>query len=139
MTERTLGSFIALPEEDFVTRLPAPAPVPRELRNTRCERPSAGRKDDAGKVDYDLVPPTTLEALARAMAVGADKYGRRNYLEVPEWSRRYYSALLRHLEAWRRGETLDVESGLSHLDHVLACACILRECEQYLTERMRQP
>jgi len=34
----------------------------------------------------------------------------------------YVNAILRHLNAWRDGENLDPESGISHLAHV-ACSC----------------
>jgi hypothetical protein len=40
---------------------------------------------------------------------------------------RYYAAALRHLPAWRGGEELDPESGLTHLAHALANAAFLME------------
>jgi hypothetical protein len=42
----------------------------------------------------------------------------------------YYDAALRHLMAWFDGETIDPESGLSHLAHVMACCNILLDAEK---------
>jgi hypothetical protein len=52
---------------------------------------------------------------------GAKKYSPDNWKSVPDGKRRYYSAALRHLAAWREGEKLDPETGLPHLSHALCC------------------
>jgi hypothetical protein len=76
-----------------------------------------GKKDDQGKLRYDLVPTEAFEAIAEAMTHGANKYGDNNWQGIsPE---RYYAALLRHLISWRKGETHDPETSLNHLKHVL--------------------
>lgn len=74
------------------------------------------RKDDTGKLRYDLLPPKALEALAEVYTVGAAKYGDRN------WERglalgRVYAAIQRHLWALWSGEDLDPEDGLHHAAH----------------------
>lgn len=38
---------------------------------------------------------------------------------------RYYAALLRHVMAWRSGESNDPESGMPHLWHVLTNAAFM--------------
>jgi hypothetical protein len=85
----------------------------------------AGVKNDTGKLRYDLVPVIALIGVAEGMTMGAEKYGDNNWQGVnPE---RYYAALMRHLIAWRQGETNDPESGLNHLKHVLTNTVFLLE------------
>lgn len=76
-----------------------------------------GAKLDAGKLDLTLPPPALVEAVARVMQHGVEKYARNGWREVPDAGRRYYAALKRHLHAFERGEDVDPDSGLHHLDH----------------------
>jgi hypothetical protein len=78
----------------------------------------SGTKYDEGKIDWSLLPESTDEML-KVLAFGADKYGRGNWEKGIVYSR-LFSACLRHLWAWWRGEELDPETGLSHLDHAAA-------------------
>lgn len=80
---------------------------------------SAGRKDDNGKLRFDLIPPEALAQVAAVLTHGAKKYGANNWRRVKSKRSRYTAALMRHLEAWRSGEIQDPESGLHHLAHVL--------------------
>jgi len=75
-----------------------------------------GLKYDNQKLRYDLLPPHALEALVSVYTFGAQKYESNNYRLGINWSR-VYAAVMRHLEAWRRGEDIDSESGLQHLAH----------------------
>jgi hypothetical protein len=86
-----------------------------------------GMKFDRGKTQYSLVPPRALHDLAEVMTYGADKYAPDNWRKVDDPENRYYNALMRHLEAYRRGEGVDPESGLPHLAHVMANATFLLE------------
>lgn len=79
----------------------------------------AGAKMDKGKIRYDLYPPEVLEQVCQILTFGAEKYSPNGWKEVPDANNRYYSALMRHLEAWRQGEKVDPESGMPHLAHVL--------------------
>lgn len=85
------------------------------------------RKDDAGKLRYDLIPVAAIEGLAQVLTFGAEKYAPNGWRGVPNAGERYYSALFRHLFAWRNGEELDPESGLPHLSHVLTNIVFLME------------
>jgi hypothetical protein len=83
-----------------------------------------GRKDDSGKLRMDLIPPEALTALAEVLTPGAVRYGERNWERgIPDG--RIVAALMRHLVAWQSGESLDPDSGLSHLKHVLCNAAFL--------------
>jgi hypothetical protein len=86
--------------------------------------PASGVKHDAGKLRLDLIPPEALRAMGDVLTHGADKYGDHNW-ERGISADRLYAALLRHLLAWREGETTDSESGLPHLAHALTNAGML--------------
>ncbi len=59
----------------------------------------------AKKVQLHLVPPSAIEAEARAFEDGAVKYGPFNWRESDSVkASTYYSAALRHLAAWWGGE-----------------------------------
>ncbi len=84
----------------------------------------AGRKDDAGKARYDLIPADALEEVARVYTMGAEKYGDRN------WERgmkrgRIFAAMMRHAWAWWRGEIHDPVDGQHHLASVVWCGLSL--------------
>ena len=81
---------------------------------------TTGKKNDTGKARYDLVSPEFEEAVAKVLTFGAEKYEPNNWQKVEDGKDRYYSALRRHLAAYRTGEKVDEESGLSHLAHA-AC------------------
>lgn len=51
-----------------------------------------------------------------------ERYGAFNWRKTGVCATTYVNAILRHLNAWRDGEDLDPESGISHLAHI-ACGC----------------
>ena len=73
-------------------------------------------KHDQGKVRYEFIDPMFLEDVAKVLTFGAQKYGDWNFKKGLE-SGRVYSALMRHIEAWRKGEKVDAETGITHLAH----------------------
>jgi len=87
-----------------------------------------GRKDDQEKLRYDLIPPSTLQALATILTFGAKKYGARNWEKGIAWCR-VFGALMRHLWAWWGRESIDQETGESHLWHAQCCLSFLIEYE----------
>jgi len=89
---------------------------------------SEGRKDDQGKLPYDLIAPEALEELAKVLKFGSIKYAPRNWEKGMDWSR-VYAALQRHLWAWWGGEHTDPETGFSHLSHALCCLMFLSAYE----------
>lgn len=93
-----------------------------------------GKKYDKGKLRYDLIPPEVIEELAKILTHGANKYGPDNwkYLEDPE--NRYYAALMRHLQDWRKGNFIDEGSGESTLSHVMTNVAFLIYFEKQKTK-----
>jgi len=85
-----------------------------------------GQKFDNEKIAYELVPVGSIEGLAKILTYGAVKYTPNNWRNVRPINR-YYGALLRHVEAVRKGEWLDQESGMPHLHHALCNVVFLSE------------
>lgn len=80
-----------------------------------------GRKDDAGKLRWSLLPFTSLKTVVRALEFGAKRYGVDNWQRVADARQRYTDAALRHVIAMAEGETHDPESGLYHAAHAVCC------------------
>lgn len=81
-----------------------------------------GRKHDAGKLEWHLVPWEGVEDTVRVLMEGAKKYEPDNWKKVPDAEKRYKDAAMRHLTAYMKGEKIDPEWGISHLSH---CMCNL--------------
>lgn len=76
----------------------------------------SGVKHDNNKARYDLVPSEAIESIIDVLMFGASKYGDRNWESGITYGR-CFSACMRHLWAWWRGEDNDLESGICHLAH----------------------
>ncbi len=99
---------------------------------------SEGRKDDSGKTPWHLMPPDALNQIAQVLEFGAGKYGDRNWEKGMNWSRPF-SALMRHMWAWWRGEDRDPETGLSHLAHAGCCILFLLTYQGHATGKDDRP
>ena len=101
----------------------------------------AGKRYDAGKLRFDLIPAEWETALAEVLTRGAAKYAERNWEKGMSWSR-CYAAVRRHLNAFWRGEDIDKESGLNHLAHAAwGCLAILHFYKTHpeLDDRIKPP
>lgn len=88
------------------------APIPGHL--------PGGVKFDQDKPRMDLLDADALEGLAKVLTFGAKKYAAHNWRGGLSYSR-LLAALLRHTFAILRGERIDPESGLPHIDHIGCC------------------
>lgn len=88
----------------------------------------SGKKFDGEKVDMDLLSPHALEKIAQVMTYGKQKYGANNWRGGIVYSR-LLAAVLRHINSYRKGETYDPETGLSHLSHASCGLMMLLEFE----------
>ncbi len=86
--------------------------LPEDLKNKE------GRKDDDGKLRWDLLPYDAVEKIVEILTFGARKYEPNNWQNNKEWQ--YQAALMRHFCKYMCDEDYDDESGLLHLAH-LAC------------------
>lgn len=92
----------------------------------------------AQKVRYAIIPMQATKGLARVFAYGAKKYQPGNWYQATlsdGAAERYHSAIDRHTEAMQEPNglwtaeslsALDDESGLPHIDHMLASLVMLR-------------
>lgn len=109
----------------------------QDLRNADIDRPikvvgtveydqlpEIDRKQDTGKLRYDLFPVEALEEITKVLNFGANKYAERSWEAGMKWGR-LYAAMFRHMTAWWMGEDLDKETGISHLAHAGCCVIFL--------------
>jgi hypothetical protein len=79
---------------------------------------------------FSVIPTAALLHLGEVMRVGAKKYGPFNWRETPVPAETYVDAIGRHLLSWQDGESVDPESGMSHLAHIMASCAILIDAEE---------
>lgn len=79
--------------------------------------PKTGLKFDKEKPRMDLLDMSALEGLAQVLTFGASKYAANNW-RLGISNSRLIASMLRHLSAIQRGEDVDPESGLPHIDHI---------------------
>lgn len=104
--------------EHWVSKRDARALVFRAFRSTSI--PSAeGRKDDAGKLRWSLLPLRAMKSVVEVLEYGARKYSEGGWKSVSR--QRYVEAAFRHMVAIADGEKLDAESGLPHAAHAVCC------------------
>lgn len=94
---------------------------------------SPGVKHDAGKSDWYIMPWTAMAEVQAVIDFGAKKYHEDNWHRVE--ARRYFSAAMRHMLAWRAGRDKDDESGLPHLAHAISCLLFILGQELKETQR----
>ena len=91
-----------------------------KMNITRDKPVAEGTKYDQDKPRMDLLDAVALEGLAQVLTFGAKKYAAHNWRGGLQYSR-LIAAMLRHLFAIQRGERIDPESGLPHVDHIGCC------------------
>lgn len=92
-------------------------------------RNTPGVKNDDGKLRYDLIPPEAMKQLAFVYTMGAGKYTDHNWRKGMAWSR-VIGAMMRHIEAFRSGISIDPKDGQHVLASVAWCALTLMEYER---------
>lgn len=96
----------------------------KALEHLRSQMMVEGVKHDQGKLRYDLLPSEAVEEIIKVLMFGEQKYTSWNWSKGIKYSR-VFAALMRHMWKWHRGETVDEESGLSHLAHAGCCLFFL--------------
>ena len=71
-----------------------------------------------GKLRWELLPIPLMEKLVEVYEFGANKYGPNTWQELEDGEDRYLGAMFRHLNAHKKGEKIDPESGLLHVQHM---------------------
>lgn len=88
-----------------------------ESSQAEKEASPVGLRFNEGKVRWDLIDPTAVEGVAAVLAFGCKKYTAENWRKGLSWKSTLRS-LESHLQALKRGEDIDPESGLPHIDHL---------------------
>ena len=94
------------------------------------------------KPQLQLIPPALNRETAKALSLGAKKYGPWNWRENRVEIMTYLGAIKRHIDCILSGEDIDPESGAHHLGHVAAgCAIVLDAAEHgmLVDNRPRRP
>lgn len=92
------------------------------------------KKWDQEKLRWDLLYWEGIEKVVEIATYGIEKgYKEESWKDVMDGQERYFSALMRHLIAWRKGEITDPESKRPHLWHAAwnALALIYFEEKRY--------
>lgn len=88
-------------------------PIPEEVI---VVDPNTGGMKASKPSQLGFIDPLALEVLGEVSGMGAEKYEKWNYLKGYDYSLSY-NAMLRHMNAFWRGETYDAESGKHHMAH----------------------
>ena len=96
--------------------------------------PKGARKWDQGKSRVDLIPSGPLLDLGLVCAHGAMRHDDNNWRLGMNWSR-LLAALHRHYLKYNAGQTIDPETGISHMIAVAWNALVLAEYEHTHPER----
>ncbi|HCV3101330.1 dATP/dGTP diphosphohydrolase domain-containing protein [Acinetobacter baumannii] len=89
-----------------------------------------GQKFDNAKPRFSLIPKGSLAPVINVLEFGARKYSEDNWRKVANAETRYFDAAHRHLNAWWDGQTVDPETGESHLAHAVSCLLFILALEQ---------
>ncbi len=92
-----------------------------------------GKKFDQEKTRLDLISPLALEELGNILAYGSKKYDSWNWSKGIAYTR-VIAAILRHTTKYLMGETIDPESGISHMASVMCNAMFLLHFEKLKPE-----
>lgn len=87
---------------------------------------NVGVKFDADKPDMSLLSSVALVELTKVLDFGAKKYAPHNWRKGIVTTR-LLAACLRHTFAYLRGESVDPETGLSHMAHAMCCCMFILE------------
>ncbi len=94
---------------------------------------SEGRKHDQGKPMVSLIPSAPLIEVAKVLTFGAGKYDPHNWRQGMNMSR-LLDANFRHMLAFKEGEDLDPESGISHVAHAICGNLFLLEYQLHKSQ-----
>lgn len=85
------------------------------------------KKNDMGKLEWNLMPEEALEEVLKVLMLGKKKYGAFNWIDnaAANPHSRIANALERHLKSYKKGGNLDKESGLHEMAHIACNALFL--------------
>lgn len=104
----------------------------RKIIGEEKKQEEGGKRDNEGKTRLSLIPPASMEQMAKVLEFGASKYGDHNWRAAgPNLSLlKIVDSLKRHLLSFEKGQDVDEESGLSHIGHILCNAAFLAQLQE---------
>lgn len=90
---------------------------------------TVGRKFDADKPQYSMLPPQALLEVVHVLTFGASKYSPNNWRHVANLRQRYFDAANRHMWQWWCGEVNDEETKRHHLASAISNLMFILETE----------
>ena len=119
------GPYIA-----YVSQPPCPncATILMDTGISKVEVVQEFIKFDGDKLRPDLVPVSSINALAEVLTFGARKYKPNNWRNNKDLSR-YQAAMWRHWLKYLEGEVHDQQSGMPHLWHAMTNIAFLIELD----------
>lgn len=103
---------------------PIPGTEPKTVYRMVLDPETGAMKADGEKNRLELLPFEAIEEIGKVLTYGATKYSPDNWRPGMSW-RRLVGSTLRHIFSWCRGESIDPETGLSHLAHAGCCILFL--------------
>lgn len=82
------------------------------------------------KPQLQLIPPSFNAELAKALELGASRYGAWNWRESNIELMTYLGAMRRHIDRIIDGEMIDPESGAHHCGHIAASCAIIIDAQK---------
>lgn len=86
------------------------------------------------QLSYLFDAPDAIIGFCQVMTAGTLKYGRDNW-KKGQPTNQMLDSLLRHILALKKGNLVDDESGLLHVDHIVANAMMLSQYEHNKGEK----
>ena len=137
MSKRQDAKVLAPAKSGKITPAKARAAVKNVLTNPKAR---AGAK----KLTISNSPISVLAHIAAPMNHGAAKYEKYNWIDKDKGldMMTYIDAMLRHLLLFMAGEDTAEDSGLHHLDHIMAGIGVLRDAmlvDNVVDNRVKYP
>lgn len=118
--------FMDIQSDPYGRALVAPGEPLRAATKESNPKDAIGDK----KVPLWLLSPIAKIAWAMAQFAGQIKYGSWNWRIAGVRASTYTSAIERHLDAFKSGETFDPTDGTDHLGNIMACCAILMDARE---------
>ena len=126
-----MGELTDFGADDSAAVLTRPGPkiAVADVSEVRVTDPKTGGQKGRKPEAYALIPAAPLAEVARVYGKGAEKYEPWNWAKGYAWNLSF-SALFRHIEAFRSGVSHDADDHLHHLAHAAFHLFALMEFER---------